>query len=138
MKTTLKQIEGCTFAALADSNHWSVFDTSSKDGGANGASGPMEMVLNALGACSGIDVLLILEKMRAKVSDFQMNIEAERADEHPRVFTKVTIEYIFTGQEIKERDVERAIDLSINKYCSVAGMVAKTAEIVTSYRIVEG
>ncbi len=135
MKATIQQIHGTTFASKADSGHWVVMDTSATEGGADAASGPMEMVLMALGTCSGIDVLLILQKRRAQVSDFQVNLEAERAAEHPRVFTKVHLEYVVTGHNIRPQDVERAIGLSMEKYCSVAGMVGKTAEIVTSYRI---
>ncbi len=135
MKTRIQQIEGSSFAALSDSNHWAVLDTSAKDNGSDGSTGPMEMVLNALGSCAGIDILLILEKMRATVTDFQINIEAERADEHPRVFTKVHLEFVFRGEGIKERDVEKAIDLSLSKYCSVAGMVGQTADIRTSFKI---
>ncbi len=135
MKAIIKQIQGNTFAAKADSNHWVVMDTSPKDDGAGASSGPMEMVLMALGSCSGIDVLLMLKKMRAIVTDFQINMDSERAEDHPKVFTKVSLEYIFKGENIKPKDVERAIQLSIEKYCSVAGMVAKTAEIETSYKI---
>lgn len=135
MKTTLKQIRGTTFAALADSGHWTVLDTSEKDDGAGGATGPMEMVLNALGSCSGIDILLILKKMRVQIDDLGINLEADRAKEHPKVFTKVHIEYAFRGEGIKEKDVERAIQLSLDTYCSVAGMVRETAEITTSYKI---
>ena len=137
MKTILRQVEGSTFAALADSGHWAVLDTSAKEGGADGASGPMEMVLNALGACSAIDILLILQKMRVTPADLQINIEAERAEEPPRVFTKVHLEYILTGSDMRAKDVERAIELSMSKYCSVAGMVRETAEITTSFKIVE-
>ena len=91
-----------------------------------------------LGGCSAVDVLLILKKMRAKVADCQINLEAERAEEHPRVFTKVSLEYLFKGEDLKPKDLERAIQLSIDKYCSVAGMVSKTARIETSYKIIEG
>lgn len=135
MKATIKQIQGSAFVARSDSNHWVILDTSQKDGGAGAASGPMEMVLMALGSCSGIDVLLMLKKMRAQVTDFQINLEAERAEEHPRVFTKVSLEYLFKGENLKPKNVERAIQLSMDKYCSVAGMVGKTADIVTSYKI---
>jgi putative redox protein len=135
MKATLRKIQGTTFAAKADSNHWVPIDFSEKDGGSGAASGPMEMVLMALGGCSGVDVLLMLQKMRANVIDFQINLEAERAEVPPRVFTKVHLEFIFKGENIKAADVERAIRLSIEKYCSVAGMVGKTAEIETSYKI---
>ena len=75
--------------------------------------------------------------MRAKVSDFQINLEGERRDEHPRVFTKVHLEYLFKGEDLKEKDIERAIQLSLDTYCSVAGMVGKTAEIKTSYKILK-
>ena len=135
MKITLEQIRGTTFAALADSGHWTVLDTSAKDDGAQGATGHMEMVLNALGSCSGIDILLILKKMRVQIDDLQINLKADRAEEHPKVLRKVHIEYVFSGESIKEKDVERAIQLSLATYCSVAGMVRETAEITTSYEI---
>lgn len=135
MKARLKQIQGTTFAAMSDSNHWSVIDTAAKEDGADGGSSPMETVLSALGSCSAIDILLMLKKMRAEVADFEVNLEAERSEEHPRVFTKVHIEYLLRGDNIKDKDVERAIQLSIDKYCSVAGMVSQTAEITTSFKI---
>lgn len=135
MKTTIKQIQGTTLAALSDSNHWSVFDTSPENLGSDGATGPLEMVLNALGCCAAIDILLILEKRRARIDDFQIDIEAERSEEHPRVFTKVHMAFRVTGADVTERDVERAIQLSMDKYCSVAGMVGKTAEITTSFTL---
>lgn len=137
MKATIKQIQGTTFAAKSDSNHWVVFDTGREEGGAEGSSNPVEMVLMALGSCSAIDVVLMMQKMRAKITDFQINIDADRAEEHPRVFTKVHLEFVFQGKNIKEKDVERAIQLSIDKYCTVAGMVGKTAEIATSFKILE-
>lgn len=93
------------------------------------------MVLMALGSCSAVDIWLILKKMHAKVSDFEINLDAERSEEHPRVFTKVHLEYLFKGEDLKEKDIERAIQLSLDKYCSVAGMVEKTAKIETSYKI---
>ena len=112
-------------------------DNSPQDEGAGAASGPMELVLMGLGGCSAVDVLLILKKMRVKVTDCQINLEAERAEEHPRVFTKVSLEYLFKGEDLKPKDLERAIQLSIDKYCSVAGMLSKTARIQTSYRFFE-
>lgn len=136
MKATIKRIQGTTFAALADSNHWVVMDTAPQEDGAGGSSGPMELVLQALGGCSGVDVLLILKKMRAEILDFSINIEAERAETHPRVFTKVHLEYVFKGEKLRDKDLERAIALSMERYCSVAAMLMKTAEITTSYKIV--
>lgn len=136
MKAIVKQIQGNAFVAKADSGHWITIDTSKNEEGSEGASSPVEMVLMALGACSAMDVVLMLKKMRATVTAFHVNLDAERAEDYPRVFTKVKMEYILSGEDIKPKDVERAIQLSIDKYCTVAGMVAKTAEIVTSYKIV--
>ncbi len=135
MKAIVKQIQGNTFVAKADSGHWLTIDTSKNDAGSAGASSPVEMVLMALGACSAMDVVLMLKKMRANVTAFHINLDAERAETFPRVFTKVKMEYVLSGEDIKPKDVERAIQLSIEKYCSVAGMVGKTAEIKTSYKI---
>ena len=136
MKATVKQVQGNTLVAKADSGHWITIDTSNNDGGSEGASSPVELVLMALGACSAMDVVLMLNKTRAKVAAFHINLDAERAEDYPRVFTKVHLEYILSGENIKPKDVERAIQLSIDKYCTVSGMVGKTAEIVTSYKIV--
>ncbi len=135
MKATIKRIQGTTFAGMAESNHWVVMDTHPEEDGAAGSSGPMELVLQGLGGCSGVDIMLILKKMRVNVTDFKINIEAERAEIHPKVFTRIHLEYVFSGDNIREKDVQRAINLSIDKYCSVAGMLNKTAEISTSYKI---
>ena len=135
MKATIKRIQGTTFAGMAESNHWVVMDTHPDEDGSAGSSGPMELVLQGLGGCSGVDIMLILKKMRVDVSDFQINIEAERAETHPKVFTRIHLEYVFAGEDIREKDVQRAINLSMDKYCSVAGMLNKTAEISTSYKI---
>jgi putative redox protein len=137
MKATVKQIQGSAFVAKADSGHWISIDTSKDDEGSEGASSPVEMVLMALGACSAMDVVLMLKKMRANVTAFHVNLDAERAETYPRVFTKVKMEFILEGEGIKAKDLERAIQLSIEKYCTVAGMVGKTAKIETSYRILD-
>ncbi len=97
---------------------------------------PMELVLIALGGCTGMDVISILQKMRQNVKNFEINLSAERADEHPKVFTKVNLEYVIYGSDIDENAVKRAIELSQEKYCSVGGMLKKAVEIGYSYRIV--
>ncbi|MCG8606890.1 OsmC family protein [bacterium] len=135
MKATLKQVQGTTFAAKSDSNHWVTIDNSSKEDGSEGASGPMEFVLMGLGGCSAVDVYLILKKMRAELTDLQVNLDAERAEDPPRVFTKVNLEFVLTGRNLKPADVQRAIKLSMDKYCSVAGMISKTAQLEISYKI---
>ncbi len=95
----------------------------------------MELVLTALGACTGLDVVPIMEKKRVALDSLEIKLEAERAEEHPRVFKKIKIEYIFQGKNLKEADLKNAVELSADKYCSVSGMIKKTAELEYSWRI---
>jgi putative redox protein len=78
----------------------------------------MELILMGVGGCTAMDVMSILQKRRLKISNFELILHADRAPEHPKVFTDITIEYIITGEGIDQESVERAIDLSENKYCS--------------------
>lgn len=97
---------------------------------------PMELVLMALGGCTGMDVISILQKMRQNVKDFEINLSAERSQEHPKVFTKINLEYVIYGSNIDENSVKRAIELSQDKYCSVGGMLKKAVELTYSWKIV--
>ena len=133
----VKHIKGVTFTGKADSNHGVMMDGPAAFGGSDGAVRPKELLLIALGGCTGSDVITILEKKRLKIEDFEMNITAEMQEEHPQVFTKINIEYVFKGKNIPEKDVERAIELSQTKYCSVTAMLQKAIEITHSFRIVE-
>jgi putative redox protein len=90
-----------------------------------------------LGGCTGSDVASILQKKRVKLDGFEMNIEADMSEDHPKVYTKINIEYVFYGKDIKATDVERAIELSQTKYCGVTAMLQKAVEITHSYRIEE-
>ena len=137
MKVQVKQIKGLALAAKADSGHWITMDGPTELGGQNAGSRPMEVLLMALGGCTGMDVISILKKKRAPVEDFEMELEAEQAPEHPKVFTKIRIKFIIYGRGIKPQDVERAIELSGTKYCSASEMLRKTAEITTEYEIRE-
>ena len=98
---------------------------------------PMQMLLASLAGCSGVDVVLILEKKRVKLSDFQIEISAERAETYPKVYTDIHLTYSFWGENIKKKDVEQAIELSENKYCSVSAMLKSTAKITSEYKIFE-
>lgn len=104
----------------------------------NGEAGirPMQMVLAALAGCSGVDVVNILKKKRVDFSDVEIHVQGERADRHPKVYTKIEVTYHIFGKNIKERDVEQAIELSENKYCSVSAMLRGTAEIHSNYQII--
>jgi putative redox protein len=135
MQAYVRHLKGITFAGKANSNHWVMMDGSSKFGGSDAASGPMELVLIALGGCTGSDVVSILEKKRVRLDGFDMNIAADRTQEHPKVFSKIHIEYVFYGDDIKNNDVLKAIELSQEKYCSVSAILKKSAEVTFSYEI---
>jgi putative redox protein len=132
---TVKQVQGITFAGIGDSKRWVMIDGPEDFGGSNGAVRPKELLLHSLGGCSGSDVISILNKKRVKLEGFEINLTADMTEEHPKVFTKIHIEYVFYGNEIKGKDVERAIELSMTKYCGVTAMLEKAMEITHSYRI---
>ena len=113
------------------------FDAPAKYGGEDTAPTPMETVLASLAGCTSFDVLTILKKKRQNISSYSVETEAERNEEPPEVFTKIHIKYIITGKNISKEAVERAIQLSYDKYCSVGAMLKKTAEITTSYEIIQ-
>jgi putative redox protein len=113
------------------------FDAPPKYGGEGSAPTPIETVLACLAGCTSYDVMIILKKKRQTVSDYSVVVEAERSEEPPEVFTKIHIKYIVKGKNISKEAVERAIQLSYDKYCSVGAMLKKTAEITTSYQIIQ-
>ncbi len=131
----IKQIKGITFAGKTDSNHWITMDGPEEFGGSNAGIRPKELLLVGLGGCTGSDVVSILQKKRINLQDFEINISAEVAEQHPQVFTKIHIEYVFYGNDLPAKDIERAIELSQTKYCSVTKMLEKAAEVTHSYRI---
>ena len=138
MKVKIKQVEGLTFVGKADSNHWVITDGPKEFYGSDAANRPMELLLIALGTCTGSDVVSILQKKRVKPVKFEINVEAERQKTHPRVFKKIHLEFVFYGNDIDEKSVERAIDLSQNKYCSVSIMLTKAdVSLDYSYKIVK-
>lgn len=134
-KAYVKQLKGITLVGKTDSNVWITMDGPEEFGGSNAGVRPKELVLLALAGCTGSDVVSILQKKRAKLEDFEIYIDADTRDEHPQVFTKIHIEYVFYGSELKKEDVERAIELSSTKYCSVQAMLRPSVEISHSYRI---
>jgi putative redox protein len=113
------------------------FDAPIEHGGNNTAPTPMETVLASLAACTSFDIVSILKKKRQEVSGFSVETEAKEMKEPPGVFIKIHIKYIVKGQNIEREAVERAIQLSHDKYCSVGAMLKKTAEITTSYEIMQ-
>jgi putative redox protein len=137
MKAYIKQLKGITLTAKSDSNHWITMDGGEDFGGSRAGSGPMEMVLMALGGCSSMDIIPILKKKRVPITGYEVYLDAERAIDHPKIFTKIKIEFVFYGKGIDPKDIERAIEISTSKYCSLYAMLSKSAEISYTYRIEE-
>jgi putative redox protein len=134
-RAVVTQVQGITFTGKADSGHWVSMDGPEDFGGNNAATRPKELVLLALGGCTGSDVVSILRKKRVALEHFAINITAEQADEHPQVYTSIHLEFVFHGRDIKPADVERAIELSETKYCSVSAMLRPAVQLTHSYRI---
>ena len=122
------------FIGTSPSGHSQAIDTK---GDRHSAPTPMEMLLTSVAACTAVDVISILQKKRQDVTDYNVEITGERANEHPRKFVKFHIHHIVHGRSVSEKAVADAIELSDTKYCSVAATVRPTAEITTSYEIVE-
>jgi len=137
MKVRLQQINGLAMAAVGDSGHWVTTDGPEKFGGFSAGSRPMELLLMGLVTCTAMDVVSILRKKRIKLNDFHMEVKAEQAPEHPKVFTDIKLSYIFTGSNIRPSDVEQAIELSENKYCSASAMLKKSVNITYDYKLVD-
>lgn len=137
MKARIKLVEGMTFMAESGSGHGVLVDAAPDVGGRNLGARPMELVLMGTGACSAIDVMLILRKARQQVTDCVVELESERAGEEPKVFTRIHLHYVVTGKALAASHVERAIRLSKEKYCSATAMLEKTAQITWDYEIRE-
>lgn len=140
MKCTVNWMpaSGMAFSAETGSGHLLMMDGAPDGGGRNLAPRPMETVLAGTGGCTAYDVVLILRRGRHDVRGCQVQVEAERAETDPKVFTKIHMHFVVTGRGLPEAAVQRAIQMSHDKYCSASIMLGKTAAITTSYEIVEG
>jgi len=135
MLARVKWVEGRTFVGTSGSGHGVVIDGPTEHGGRNLGPSPMELVLLGTGGCTAFDVLDILKKGRQAVEDCWVELEAERASEAPKVFTRITMRFVVTGKGLSQTVVERAVQLSAEKYCSASIMIGKTAEIVREVEI---
>ena len=135
MKARVKWIEDAAFLGESGSGHAIVMDGPPENGGRNLGVRPMEMLLLGMGGCTAFDVIHILKKARQPVTDCVAEIEAERAENPPKVFTRIHVHFIVTGKELKEAQVKRAIELSSEKYCSASIMLGKAVEITHDYEI---
>ena len=137
MRGRIKWVEGRSFMAESGSGHALVIDGPAEHGGRNLGPSPMELVLLGTGGCTAFDVLDILKKGRQAVEDCWVELEAERAPEPPRVFTRITMRFVVTGKGLSRPAVERAVQLSAEKYCSASIMLGKTAQIVREVELRE-
>lgn len=137
MKARIKWIENVSFIAESGSGHALVIDGAPEGGGRDLGPRPMEVVLMGTGGCTAYDVMHILRKSRATVTDCVLEIDSERAAEDPKVFTRIHFHFIVTGKGLKAAQVERAVHLSAEKYCSASIMLGKTAAITHDFEIRE-
>ncbi len=138
METRIKWIEGMTFAGQSGSGHAVVIDGAPEHGGRNLGMRPMELLLTGMAACSAFDVVLILRRGRQPLADCVVTARADRAAEDPKVFTRIHLVYTVAGRGLDPKQVERAVKLSKDKYCSATIMLAKTAEVTYEIVMVDG
>ncbi len=136
MKARVKWLDNMSFVGESGSGHSVVMDGAPEDGGRNLGVRPMEMLLLGMGGCTAFDVVLILKRARQEIIDCEIELEAERAAEVPKVFTKIHVHYIVKGHDLNEKQVARAVSLSAEKYCSASIMLAAVAEISHDYEII--
>lgn len=137
MECTVRWHDGMSFIAETGSGHMIAMDGPPDAGGRNLAPRPMETVLAGTGGCTAFDVVMILKRSRQQVTDCAVKLTAERAETDPKVFTRINMHFVVTGKSLKPEAVERAVNLSAEKYCSASIMLAKTAEITHSFEIAE-
>jgi putative redox protein len=127
---------GMQFIGKAGTNHLVPMDTGPEFGGDSSATKPIELLLIGLGGCTGMDVVSLLRKMRVDFTAIEMNIAADKSEEHPGVYTRIDVEYVITGSAVDEEKVKRALELSQEKYCSVSAMLRKSCPVNYSWRVV--
>ena len=137
MKTSLTWAGGAAFVGETANGHKLVMDGPPEGGGRDLGPRPMETLLLGMGGCTGYDVVSILQKARQDIQDCRIEITAERADEVPKVFTKIHVHFIVIGRDVQEKQVARAVSLSAEKYCSASIMLSKSVAITHSFEIKE-
>jgi putative redox protein len=135
MESTIKFIDGLRFVAEGSSGHSLIMDGDPEFGGNDSAPRPTELILMGLGGCAGMDVISILKKKRLEVTGFEIIVRGKKAEAHPKRFTDVDIEFLVKGKNISEDAVKRAVELSMDKYCSVKATLEGVANITYSHRI---
>jgi putative redox protein len=137
MKARVKWVEQASFLGETESSHAVLMDGSPAAGGRNLGPRPMEMLLIGAGGCTSFDVVSILKKSRQAISDCYVELDAERADTDPKVFTRIHMHFVVKGTDIKPEAVEKAIKLSAEKYCSASIMLGQTAKITHDFEVIQ-
>lgn len=130
-------VDGLQFVAEATSGHAIVMDGDIEVGGKDTGSRPMEMLLMGIGGCSGMDVVSILKKKKQDVKGLEINVKGDKAENYPKKFTDINLEFVVRGKNIADDAVKRAVELSMEKYCSVKATLEGSAKITYNYRIIE-
>ncbi len=136
MKAVVKWLDNMSFVGESESGHSVVMDGPPESGGRNLGVRPMEMVLLGMGGCTAFDVVLILQRQRQEITDCYVELSSERAEEVPKVFTKIHVHYVVKGKNLDEKRVARAVDMTAEKYCSVSIMLAKSVEVTHDFEII--
>lgn len=129
--------EGMCFDVETGSGHHLLLDAAEHNGGQDKGPRPMEMLLVALATCSGMDILAILRKKRQNITAYEVRVLGERTEDHPKIFVEIAVEHIFTGHAIRPEAVQRAIELTEERYCGASAMLGKTAKLTHTFRVVE-
>ena len=137
MKASIKWTGDVSFAGTADSGHTVMMDGAKEYGGQNKGARPMELVLIGMGGCTAFDVVHILRKSRQEIAGCEAEVEAQRAETDPKVFTHIHIHFVVSGKDLDPKKVQHAIELSATKYCSASIMLGKTAKITHDFEIRE-
>lgn len=135
VKTQVNWVKGMLFAGAGWSGHTVTMDAGGDFDGNDSAARPMELMLVSLCGCTGMDVVSLLKKMRVEFSGIELNVRAEKTEDHPHVFTRIDLEYVITGNDVDEAKLKKAIDLSQEKYCSVTAMLRKACPINHTFRV---
>ncbi|MBI3966273.1 MAG: OsmC family protein [Chloroflexi bacterium] len=133
---SVRLVEELTFAGESGSGKQLTLDANPLVGGRGLGFRPMELMLLSLAGCTAMDVIAILRKMRQDVTDYRVDVTAQRADEHPKVFTEINVEHVVTGHDLREDAVKRAVELSETRYCPASAMLSKAATVHHRYRLV--
>jgi putative redox protein len=128
---------GMRFDVETGSGHHVILDAAEHNGGQDTGPRPMEMLLVALASCAGMDIITILRKKRQEITGYELRVHGMRAEDHPKVFVDITVEHFFTGHNIRPEAVQRAIELTEERYCGASAMLSNTATIKNTFSIIE-